>query len=91
MAGRRVVRTEEVEAVTVEQPQGHVHLRTTLRLADGTEWVLQEATVAAIVRAFVSVKTHPARTRVDLRGASLAERKPGFADWQLLETAEESG
>ncbi len=90
MGPARIVRTTDVQAVTVEQPAGHVHVRTTLRLSDGTELVFQEATVAAIVRAFVSLKTHPAKTRVELRGAALAERKAGFAEWQLLEATEEA-
>lgn len=71
--------------VTAEIPEGHRHLRTTVELADGTELVFQEAAVANIVRAYVGVKTHPLRKRVVLRGERLAERKEGYAEWQLLE------
>jgi hypothetical protein len=86
---RRVVCNEEVAEILAEIPEGHRHLRTTLRLADGTEWVLQEATVANLVRAYVTVKTHPARASVRLVGRRVAERKAGYAEWQLLE--EEGG
>ena len=61
------------------------HLRTTVSLADGTELVFQEAAIANIVRAYVSVKTHPTTTRIVLEGGSVDERKECFAEWQLLE------
>jgi len=84
---RRVVSNVEVVAIEVEVPAGHRHLRTVLRLQDGEELVLQEATVANLVRAYVTVKTHPQRSGIRLAGRFLdeAERKTGFADWQLLE------
>ena len=82
----RILRTEEVTGLVAEIPEGHRHVRTTLTLADGTALTLQEATVAAIVRAYVAVKTDPTRTRVVMRGTLLAERKPGYAEWQLIET-----
>ena len=56
-----------------------------MSLTDGTELVFQEATIANIVRAYVSVKTHPATTRIELQGGAVAERKEWFAEWQLLE------
>lgn len=79
------VRNDEVEAIVAEIPQGHRHLRTTLTLADGSSITFQEATVAAIVRAYVAVKTDPLRSRIVLSGRRLKERKAGFAEWQLLE------
>jgi hypothetical protein len=54
-------------------------------LADGTELVFQEVAIANIVRAYVSVKTHPTTTRIVLEGRLVAERKEGFTEWQLLE------
>ena len=80
-----VLRNEEVAGIVVETPEGHKHLRTTLTLADGTTITMQEATVAAIVRAYISIKTDPIRTRVSLSGQVIAERKAGFAEWQLVE------
>ncbi|MEW6218994.1 MAG: hypothetical protein AB1634_05585 [Thermodesulfobacteriota bacterium] len=68
-------------------PAGHRHLRLALRLADGSTLVLAEAAVAAIVRAYTTVKTHPQVLGLRLRGVPLDERKPGFAEHQLLEVA----
>lgn len=84
---RRILANEEIEAVEISVPEGHRHLRTVLQLAGGEELVLQEATVANLVRAYLAIKTHPQRQRVRLvgRGLGTAERKEGFASWQLLE------
>ncbi len=80
-----LIRNEDIDRVTAEIPAGHRHLRTTVVLADGTELVFQEAAIANIVRAYIGVKTHPTATRVALKGERLAERKEGYAEWQLLE------
>jgi hypothetical protein len=80
-----VLKTSDVTELLAEIPDGHHHLRTTITLADGRSITLQEATVAAIVRAYTRVKTDPLRRRVQMKGRLLAERKDGFAEWQLLE------
>lgn len=80
-----VLRNADVTQVIAEIPEGHRHLRTTVRLADGSAVTFQEATVAAIVRAYISVKTDPVKTRVVLNGMPCGERKSGYARWQLLE------
>ena len=38
--------------------------------------------MAAIVRAYVSIKTDPLRNRVILRGRNVPDRKYGYAEWQ---------
>lgn len=81
-----IIRNEDISRVIVEIPAGHRHLRTTVSLADGTDLVFEEAAIANIVRAYVSLKTHPTTTRIVLQGGTVAERKEGFAEWQLLET-----
>ena len=85
MGAGMIIRNKDVSQVVVEIPAGHCHLRTTVSLGDGTELVFQEATIANIVRAYVSLKTHPTTTRIVLRGGPVADRKEGFAEWQLLE------
>jgi len=80
---------ENVERVVVEVPVGHRHVRTTVRLTDGTEFTFHEATMANIVRAFIGVKTHPQKSRVELISTELADKKPGYATWQLLEVEDE--
>lgn len=79
------IRNEDVKGLIMEVPEGHRHLRTTLLLEDGTELTFQEATVANLVRAYVTVKTHPAIERVRLTGKVLEGRKAGYAQWQLIE------
>ena len=84
----RVLRNEDVVRVLAEIPPGHHHLRTTVSLSDGSSLTFQEATVAALVRAYVAVKTDPLRTKVALTGRRVEGRKDGYAEWQLTEEAE---
>ena len=79
------IRNEDIKEVTVGIPEGHRHIRTCIVLRDGTEFVFREAAVANILRAFVTVKTHPAKTCVRLKGKNMEQRKKGYAEWQLLE------
>lgn len=86
------ISNEDVRAITVRQPEGHKHLRTTVTLADGTELVFAEATVSNILRAFIGVKTHPVKKSVTLVGREVTDGlKPGYARWQLLEQGEDDG
>ncbi len=82
-----IVKNEDVKEVVSEIPEGHAHLRTTIILQDGTEFVFQEATIANLVRAYISVKTHPTLRKVQLKCKKVSEanRKKNFAEWQLLE------
>jgi len=79
------IRNEDIKEISVGIPKGHRHIKTIITLQDDTELVLQEATVANIVRAYITVKTHPLKTSMHLKGKPLAEKKAGFADWLLLE------
>ncbi len=80
-----ILRNEDIGEIILEVPEGHRHLRTTIYLKDGEEIVLQEATVANLVRAFVGIKTHPLKKKIVLKGRKVDERKEGFAEWQLME------
>jgi hypothetical protein len=79
------IRNEDIKEILVGIPEGHRHIKTKITLWDDTELVLQEAAVANIVRAYITVKTHPQKTSVHLKGRPLVEKKAGYADWQLLE------
>ena len=79
------IRNEDIKELIAEIPDGHVHMRITVVLHDGTEFTLNEATAANLVRAYVSVKTHPYNTKVRLIGKKVLQKKKGYADWQLLE------
>ncbi|RMG70679.1 MAG: hypothetical protein D6710_06970 [Nitrospirae bacterium] len=81
----RIIKNEDVREVRVEIPEGHQHIRTTVVLRSGEELVFQEATVSNILRAFITVKTHPVKKSVVLRAKKLKEKKEGYAEWQLLE------
>jgi hypothetical protein len=82
-----LLRNEDVARVVAEIPPGHRHLLTTVTLADGSSITFQEATLAALVRAYIAVKTHPLRTRVVLTGRRIENRKAEYAEWQLVEGA----
>src|ERR1035441_4330908 len=49
----------EREFYSADIPDGHRHLRTRVTFADGSAITFQEATMAALVRAYVAVKTDP--------------------------------
>jgi hypothetical protein len=80
------IKNEDVKELVAEIPEGHRHLRTTIKLNEGMEVTFQEATIANLVRAYVCFKTHPTVTIIKLKGRKLGKRKTGYADWQLLET-----
>lgn len=80
-----ILRNEDIKELITEIPEGHKHLRTTIVLQDSTELIFQEATIANLVRAYTTVKTHPTIKKVILKGKKLIERKDGYAEWQLLE------
>ncbi len=84
---QRVLANTDIAEILVATPPGHQHLRTTIKLQSGEEIVLQEATVANLVRAYVSIKTHPQKSSCRRLGTDLtnAERKAEYASWQLLE------
>jgi len=82
-----IFKNEDIKEVVMEVPEGHRHLRTTFITQDGGKFIFQEATIANIVRAYVTIKTSPTIKRVRLIGQALPkdERKPGYASWQLIE------
>jgi allophanate hydrolase subunit 2 len=80
-----VIANEEVRELTADVPEGHRHLRTTIILHDGRSFTFQEATIANLVRAYITVKTDPRRTAIQLSGKRLETRKEGYAEWQLVD------
>jgi len=76
-----------VKSVTMGIPGGHKHVRTIIE-TDAGKFIFQEATVAAIVRAYTTIKTHPQTRAVRLVGKETEERKKGYAAYQLVETGE---
>lgn len=80
-----IIPNEEIMEVVSEIPDGHRHVRTTVIMKGGQEFTFQEATIANLVRAFITVKTHPQKTRIRLKGGKLDSRKESYAEWQLIE------
>ncbi|MGQ9459957.1 MAG: hypothetical protein ACUVRA_01825 [Candidatus Bathyarchaeaceae archaeon] len=82
-----IIRNEDVDKVLIGVPEGHKHIRVCIKLKNGLALVFQESTIANILRAYITVKTHPrVRTR-ELQMKTLAAelRKDGYAAHQLLE------
>ena len=86
----RLYPNECVKRVIAFVPRGHLHARFIIELCDQVI-ILHEAAVAGIVRAYASTALHPARRAVELESKRLSEdeKKPVFAEWQLLETGRE--
>ena len=80
-----IVRNEDIKEIITEIPEGHKHVRTTMVFQDGKSITYQEATIANLVRSYISVKTHPVKRYTCLKGNRLEQVKDGFADWQLIE------
>ena len=76
---------EDIVEVLAEIPDGHRHIRTKIVLRDGTEFVFQEASIANILRAYVTLKTDPVKSSVRLKGRKVDVKKQGYAEWQLIE------
>jgi|Deesub1362A_J573_1020465.scaffolds.fasta_scaffold65140_1 hypothetical protein len=81
-----IIRNRDIKRVLIGIPKGHKHYRCVIELKAGQTLVLQEASIANIVRAYVIVKTHPQKRAIELQCKELKNKKPGFAEYQLLET-----
>lgn len=53
----RIIRNENIERVLIGVPKGHKHLRVYMKLKDAA-LIFQEATIANILRAYLTIKTH---------------------------------
>lgn len=84
-----LLRNRHVARVIVGIPDGHDQIRARIESDGGDVITLQEATLAALVRAYLSVSTHPQRKAVELRSMAVEESKEGFARHQLMEVPSE--
>ncbi len=80
-----IIANEDVKELIAGIPEGHKHLRATITLHNGASFTFQEATMANLVRAYITIKTHPQKQTVRMSGRKLADCKEGYAEWQLLE------
>ena len=56
----------EITRIIIGIPAGHQHLRSVIETSTGERFLFQEATIANIVRAYVTVKTHPQRENIEI-------------------------
>ncbi|MFP4498651.1 MAG: hypothetical protein ACLFQV_10605 [Vulcanimicrobiota bacterium] len=84
----KTYRNVDIKTIRMGAPgENHKHLRALVETEDEF-LVFQEATIAALVRAYISVKNHPQKAAVLMAGEYAENLKPGFARWQLLERDE---
>jgi biotin-(acetyl-CoA carboxylase) ligase len=84
-----VIRNQDIRRVLIGIPKGHKHLRICIELKNGINLVFQEATIANISRAYITLKTHP-RIRaqeLETKMANVEQLKEGYTKHQLLETS----
>lgn len=84
-----IVRNEDVKRLLMGIPHQHRHLRTILEVKD-RRYILQEAIIANIVRSYITLKTHPTRSGVELVQKRCEKRKQEYARYQLLESERDS-
>lgn len=84
-----VIRNQDIKRVLIGIPKGHKHLRIYVELKNGASLVFQEATIANISRAYVTLKTHPyvRAQELETKMANVEQSKEGYARRQLLETS----
>ncbi len=80
-----LLRNRAVARIVVGIPDGQQQVRARIESASGDVITLGEATLAALTRAYVGIKTHPERTAVEMVATSVEQRKAGFGADQLLE------
>ena len=81
--------THDVKQLLFGIPENHRHCRLMIKTNQDQVLVCSEALVAAIVRAYIWVKTHPERLAVEMNQKILEQHKDDFAMYQLLETDKE--
>jgi len=83
----KVYRNSDVQKIVAFIPPCHRHLRLVIVTKDQVI-VLHEATVAAIVRAYIDIITHPIKKAVEYAQVKLGKnsKKQGYAKDQLIES-----
>ena len=89
MKRAETIRNQDIKRVLIGTPKDHKHLRICIELKNGTILVFQEATIANISRAYITLKTHPQIRAQELETKTIDEGqlKKGYARHQLIETS----
>lgn len=85
----KIYKNSDIKSVSMGVPPGHRHIRTSIETPEGV-LVFQEATIAAIVRAYTTIKTHPITESIKLNNIQLNDRKKGYAEFQLIESDDQN-
>jgi hypothetical protein len=86
-----ILRNEDIRRVLMSVPRSHRHLRALIETKDGAFYVFQEATVANMVRAYVTLKTHPSIYGIELINKEYdGDLRKGYAKSQLIESGKGS-
>jgi hypothetical protein len=80
-----IFRNSDVKRIIAFIPKGHRHIRLYIETGDKA-YVFQEATIDAIIRAYINVVTHPTNKAVELVLHKIDNRKKGYAEYQHLES-----
>ena len=83
-----VIRNDDIEQVLIGMPEDHKHLRICVKLKNKSAFIFQEATIANILRAYITIKTDPTVQAKELGVKTLnaEQQKKDYAVHQLLET-----
>ncbi len=84
----KVFQNHDIIRVVLGVPQGHQHIRTIIE-TEHERFIFQEATIANIVRAYITQMTHPLQLGVELILKEI-DGKEGYARYQLLESLKTS-
>lgn len=85
MANICIYKNEDINRIVAFIPPGHKHIRLLIETKDQCI-LLQEATIAAIVRAYINITTHPTRKAVELIRTCISYGKKNYAKYQLIES-----
>jgi hypothetical protein len=86
-----LLRNRGVRRLVVGIPEGQRQIRARIETENGDVVTLQEATLAALLRAYTQISTHPSRAALELTSGVVQGGKEGFALHQLMETAADEG
>jgi len=81
------LRNRHVVRLVLGTPAGGEGIQARIQTNEGDVIALEGATLAALVRAYMAVTTHPTLQAIELRAAALEPAKAGFATHQLIEIA----
>ena len=81
----KLIPNKDIVRIVVGIPQNHKHIRMQIETKTQGTWIIHEATLAAISRAYLDILLHPSKRIIELVSKKV-DGKPGYAEHQLIET-----